>query len=86
MRHILFDVNAISALSAPITEICTCTPKEGQDQSEIDALIHQLQGNTHLFPGVHPSPAWGKVKQNSEYIFVIGWDSLEVSLYHLKGR
>lgn len=84
LRHILFDVDATSTFSAPITEIATFAPKEGHTQDEINALIQQLRrDNGHLIAGMHPSPSWGKVKQNTDHILAIGWDTIEVPFYHV---
>lgn len=80
-QHIDFDEDPFNALGSPITELSIGRPKEGHPREELYSIVLQLKENSSLYPGVHHPLTWGVVRQTSEFVLAIGWDSVQVRVY-----
>ncbi|PPQ77091.1 hypothetical protein CVT25_014904 [Psilocybe cyanescens] len=79
-QHIDFDEDPFNALGSPITELSIGRPKEGHPREELYSIVLQLKENSSLYPGVHHPLTWGVVRQTSEFVLAIGWDSVQAHL------
>lgn len=84
LRIHLQSTDQAAVFTAPTTEICIATLKPGVDSQK----FFEIAGNeAHQDPKSMPGMtayAWGQVIGNeSQYIFAVGWDSLEVWYLHI---
>ena len=68
-----------TVFTAPMTEICIATLKPGVDKQKfIDIAGIDMHQDPESMPGM-TAFAWGQVlEKEDQYVFAVGWESLEV--------
>ncbi|KAF9565758.1 hypothetical protein CPC08DRAFT_158475 [Agrocybe pediades] len=84
-HHILPDVEYLSAIKAPLTEISTFRLLPGLDfaagQQQMDDTIAEIKTHTPRAKGIHAPIVWGRaggVDVSAPSVMLIGWDDVEV--------
>lgn len=82
--HVHPRSDPLPALNAPITELATAVLKDPAAREEVEqALVRVIKAHDNL-EGIYGA-TWGQVVEKEDtYVFIVGWESVEVSAKTLK--
>ena len=70
---------ASSSFTAPVTEVLVATLKPDASREELEKIIDMMHKGVKLTPGALASSHGITLEDDRKYIYVCGWDAIEVS-------